>query len=289
MRPDSPKRNFLAGRVRPRGGAAARRAGGGARRGQGQEDAAVRELRGATGRHPQQRKRLYGIGASVVTMDDAVYFVPDYAAHTPVAKKILNKRYVSPRLHQLVDRVMARNPGSMVHAGTFFGDMLPSFSKKTTGVVYAFEPVMENYLFARTTVDENKLANVMLFHAGLGTQNDFADIETCNPKRHRGGAAHVITDPEKPQFKPQRVPLLSIDQFAIEQLSLIQLDVEGFELPVLEGGLETIRANSPVIVVEDKRDKCVEFLKEIGYVQTARLGLDYVYMTPEAADEFGEI
>lgn len=289
MRSNSPKLTRLVDRVRPRGGAAARLAGSRGRRGHSRPEEPVGEVRDPAVRRAPRRRQLYGIGASVVRMDGAVYFVPDYAAHTPVANKILNKRYVSPRLHHLVDTVMARRPGSMVHAGTFFGDMLPSFSKKTPGVVYAFEPVMENYLFARTTIDENKLSNVMLFHAGLGTHNDFADIETRNPKRHRGGAAHIITDPSKPQFQPQRIPLLFIDQFAIERLSLIQLDVEGFELPVLQGALETIRAHSPVIVVEDKRDKCVEFMKEIGYVQTARLGLDYVYMTPDTADEFGEI
>ena len=43
----------------------------------------------------------------------------------------------------------------------------------------------------------------------------------------------------------QRVSLISIDQFAIEDLSLIQLDVEGFERQILEGHLKRLPATSP--------------------------------------------
>jgi hypothetical protein len=33
-------------------------------------------------------------------------------------------------------------------------------------------------------------------------------------------------------------------------VSLIKIDVEGFELPVLDGAQETIRANRPLLIVE---------------------------------------
>src|SRR5262249_48986670 len=119
----------------------------------------------------------------------AVYYVPGYGAHRPVARKTLNKRQVEPSPHQLVASVMAHRPGSMVHAGTFFGDMLPSFSGKTPGRVYAFEPVLENYLPPRAGVRANTVGNVVLFHAGLGAKPGVATVRTGKGKRHVGGAA----------------------------------------------------------------------------------------------------
>lgn len=232
---------------------------------------------------------VFGIKTKTVCFDDAVYFVPAYAAHRPVSRSIMNKRYASPRLHSLVLDVMTRRPGSMVHAGTFFGDMLPSFSRKTPGTVYAFEPVIENYLLARAVVHENDLDNVVLLHAGLGTEVGLAWIETMRRHRHRGGTSSIVRAPKSRMLRPQRTPILSIDQTGIENLSLIQLDVEGFELPILEGAVETIRAGEPVIVIEDDRNNCSGLLQELGYSEVARVGRDHLYVTEPDAALFSDV
>ena len=233
------------------------------------------------------RREIFGIETTVVRFNSSVFFVPDYAAHRPVSQRILGRHLVSPALHVLVREVMARRPGSMVHAGTFFGDMLPSFARKTVGTVYAFEPVMENYLLARAVVSSNRLENVMLLHAGLAADAGVAQVQTNRGKRHFGGASRIVSDPTKKTFRPQPVPVMTIDQFHIDDLSLIQLDVEGFELPVLQGAVDTIRAHEPVIVVEDNRNNCSGLLADLGYVEVGRVGVDQVYLTASAANEFG--
>ena len=116
----------------------------------------------------QERRTVFGNETTVVRFNNAEFYVPDYARHRPVAQTVLDGRNVSPALHQFVGRLLEARPGSMVHAGTFFGDMLSSFSRKTPGVVYAFEPVVENYLLARAVVETNHLGNVLLMHSGLG-------------------------------------------------------------------------------------------------------------------------
>jgi FkbM family methyltransferase len=248
---------------------------------------AAERIESQLSRHTQ--KRLFGIRTPVVQFDGAVFYVPRYAAHRPVARRILRKEYVSAPLHDLVEMVMTRRPGSMVHAGTFFGDMIPSFSRKTPGMVYAFEPALENYLLARAATTENDLRNVMLLHAGLGSAPGLARIETRGRFRHRGGGSQVISNPARKTFRVQPIPLVSIDQFAIADLSLIQLDVEGYELPVLQGAVETIKTRQPVIVIEDDRKNCSEFLGELGYTEVAQIGRDHVYLTESAAAEFPEL
>lgn len=243
-------------------------------------------------RHVPQTQRVFGIETTVAGFGGSLYYVPTYAAHRPVAQKILKNCRVEPALHRFVQRVMTRRPGSMVSAGAFFGDMLPSFSRKTPGLVYAFEPVIENYLLARAVVAANDLSNVVLLQAGLGAEPGpwLASIGTCRiGRRHLGGAARIISRSQESKFRSQRVPMLSIDQLAIGDLSIIQLDVEGYELPVLKGASCTIRAQQPVIVIEDNKHDCPEFLSELKYVEVARFGLDHVYVPEAVAADVGDL
>jgi FkbM family methyltransferase len=236
------------------------------------------------------RDVIYGIRSSVARFDGAVYFVPSYAAHRPAAASILAQQYFSPELHHLVATVMSARGGSMVHAGTFFGDMLPSFSRKTPGRVYAFEPVTENYLLANAVVGANHLDNVMLLHAGLGAHPGTARVRTHGDDgRHAGGTSRIVRDPAREGTDAQTVPVLSIDQLRLHDLSLIQLDVEGFERAVLRGARKTIRRLQPVIVLEDRRGTCGAYLDRFGYVDAGRLGDDQLYLPAGAVAEFGDL
>jgi FkbM family methyltransferase len=233
-------------------------------------------------------RTVFGMSAQVTRFRKTTFLVPGYAAHVPVARRILGGSLVSPGLHELVRHVMLHRPGSMVHAGAFFGDMLTSFSRKTPSTVYAFEPVLENYLFSLATLEENHLDNVLLFHAGLGSENAVVQIETEHRRtgRHRGGAAYVMEPgAPHPPLNAQRIPLLTVDQFDIGDLSLIQLDVEGYEPRVLRGAERSIAANRPVVIVEDEGDRCADLLRGWSYSEVRRVGLDRVYIPDEQQQE----
>lgn len=47
-----------------------------------------------------------------------------------------------------------------------------------------------------------------------------------------------------------RVPTRTLDSFELKDVGFIKIDVEGHEIAVLEGGIETLRRERPVIVVE---------------------------------------
>jgi FkbM family methyltransferase len=229
---------------------------------------------------------VFGMPAREVRFRHTTFLVPEYAAQVPVARRILGRTLVSPRLHKLVRTVMEERPGSMVHAGTFFGDMLTSFSRKTPGQVYAFEAVLENYLFARATVDANDLRNVLLFHAALGETNGLVEIQTAHQRgHHRGGASYVVEGGEGGTGEGrQLVPTLTIDQFAIPDLVLVQLDVEGYEAHVLRGAEKSIAASRPVVVVEDNSRQCPDLLRGWSYTPVMTLGSDHVWAPAERAD-----
>lgn len=187
------------------------------------------------------------------------FFVPKYAEHRPASQAILHGRLYEPETHSIVAKFLHARPGSIVHAGTFFGDMLPSFAKACSRQVYAFEPVLENFLLAKLCVEENNLENVMIMNAGLSSTIAVARIDTgveCGV--HLGGGSQISDH-------GQLTTLLTIDSFQIPDLSVIQLDVEGHELEALRGAAETIRSSHPLIMIEDNNDNCREFLHSHRY------------------------
>jgi FkbM family methyltransferase len=231
---------------------------------------------------------VFGIETRVVSFDGGTYFVPQYAAHRPVSRAIAAQRYSEPELHQLVGRVFDRYPGSsMIHAGTFFGDMLVSFSR-AAGTLYAFEPVIENYLLARQVVEVNQLGNVALYHAGLGAAPGPAAVVTHDAAdgNHRGGGSKVVESGG--DGVSQCISLLTVDGFALDDLAMLQLDVEGFEYEVLRGAVRTIEALRPVIVVEDFRNNCGPLLESLGYRDRAKIAArNRMWLTDDRAKDLG--
>ena len=192
------------------------------------------------------------------------HFVPDYAAGRPASLRILDGKHFEPATHALVARLLADRPGDLVHAGTFFGDMLPSFSRACPGRVYAFEPVLENYVLAKQSVEANALDNVLLTNAGLGEAIAPAFIDVGKPNRHRGGGSAIAGE-------GQRTMLTTVDSFGLGKLSVLQLDVEGHELAALKGARRTILACRPTILVEDGSEPTKDYLKELGYRRAGRI------------------
>lgn len=173
--------------------------------------------------------------------------------------EILAGRHYEPMTHDLVRDLLRERPGDLVHAGTFFGDMLPSFSRSCPGIVYAFEPVLENYLLARLCIEVNNLSNVLLWHAGLGRSLSMAHVDTGEEAGvHNGGASQIGS-------RGQNTSLLPLDAFGLTDVSVLHLDVEGYELEALNGAAKTIASCGPTILVEDNSRNCAPFLTALDY------------------------
>jgi len=194
-----------------------------------------------------------------VTHEHGTYFVPKYAEHRPASRAILKGGLYEPQTHDLVDKIMQKKSGSMIHAGTFFGDMLPTFARSCTAIVYAFEPVLENYVLAKACIQKNKLENVFLQNAGLSQKTSISHINTgIEGQTHLGGASQLSDE-------GQIVGLMTIDSLDLDDVVIIQLDVEGHELAALKGARATIERTSPIVMIEDNEQACNAFLEELGY------------------------
>jgi len=77
----------------------------------------------------------------------------------------------------------------------------------------------------------------------------------------------------------------TLDSFGLTNLDFIKIDVDGFEVPLLNGARETLSKNNAVVNIEMKRDKrshivekCESILKELGYKFVQRTKSDEVWL-----------
>jgi len=166
--------------------------------------------------------------------------------------------------------------GDIVHAGTYFGDFLPALSQACDDnrVIWAFEPNPENFLCAQITCLINRLENINLHNAGLGETDESGIMNTIDAKgRSMGGSSTIIDSNSSINLEnTEEVRIVSLDALIPNDrhISILQLDVEGYEKQALLGALDLIKRCLPVLIIETLPD--VEWLEEnlfsIGYVIT---------------------
>lgn len=92
----------------------------------------------------------------------------------------------------------------------------------------------------------NHAGNVSIFPFALGSEKGTATLfENWNV--NRGGASLLSQD----QQEGIDVPVEKLDDiFENDKIDLIKIDVEGFELEVLKGGIELLKKQLPVLIIE---------------------------------------
>lgn len=206
--------------------------------------------------------------------------MPLSSVHRPVPKKILANKVHEPETIQF----MASNCGNgdIVHAGAYFGDFFPALSSAVSNEakVWAFEPNAENFRCAEITIAINALKNIEFFNAGLGARTETLRLQTVDEKGKSLGGASKIIDSFQANINSEKTEILTVDGVvdSDRNVTVIQLDVEGYEKEALIGAEKTIRRCLPIIILEDwRKSNLIEsewFEKNIislGYQQTERL------------------
>jgi FkbM family methyltransferase len=187
-------------------------------------------------------------------------------------------------IHQLCLKLLINEPcGVVLDIGANLGTFCVPLAKKISKHTYhAFEPQRIIYYQLCANIFVNSLGNVYTYEAGLSNQE--ADIELEVPDyASEGNIGAFSIDKEvrendyecKTTGSKEKMVLITLDSVGFENIRLIKIDVEGHELEVLKGGIETIKANNypPIIFeawtwkpwFEPKRKALFEYLEGHGY------------------------
>lgn len=163
----------------------------------------------------------------------------------------------SYQLHTLsafVDHVPSDRRRVVVDIGGNVGLWSMHFSRLFNKVI-AYEPVPINQeCFALNTYKHptRPTRNVELRYVALGATPGEVTMEYDGEV---SSGTHVASDDlskRKNNATFIRVPQITLDSERLATVDAIKIDVEGYELPVLQGAENTIRTHKPVICIEQK-------------------------------------
>jgi FkbM family methyltransferase len=143
------------------------------------------------------------------------------------------------------------------------------------GMVYAFEPIPDNYLTLQKVVHLFNAENIYVFRCALGDENKTVEMvmPVVNSVKNQG-LSHVIHEElndfnEGIMFSTLQRTLDSIAEEIKNPFHAIKMDVENFEYFVLKGGIQSIEKFRPIVYCElwdnNNRAKCFEIMEELGY------------------------
>lgn len=157
--------------------------------------------------------------------------------------------------------------------------------------VYAYEPMKEHY---ECLVENTKeFSNVTCFNFAISNKSSTSEAAYRTTKN--SGSFQLLDESYKqPSKKSPRttytVETKKLDEFTFENVDLIKIDVEGWELEVLLGAEKTILEHLPVLIVEftggnSKKslhtydvNKYYDFINRIGYVPVGEYDDDIIYV-----------
>jgi len=123
-----------------------------------------------------------------------------------------------------------------------------------TTKVIAFEPLSSAFRVLEQVRDLNDLS-FETHQLGIG--------------RERAHVLHTIFDTD------YHFDVVALDDLGLTDVAVVKIDIEGMEVPALEGMRETLRTSKPMLYVEAHTDQEVlaqsEVLDPLGYSRTGRV------------------
>lgn len=163
----------------------------------------------------------------------------------------------------------------LIDAGAYIGDTSLPLAKLTNKKVWAFEPFDESFDLLRQHIEINNIDNIVPVKKSIGnidgektlflTGNDFSGI-TSKPDIRSWESWDEL-----------KVEECTIDKFVEEKgldLGYVNVDVEGGELDLLNGAINTIKSQKPILAISIYH-QASDFFDIILWINNLDLGYEF--------------
>lgn len=212
---------------------------------------------------------------SIAQIKNARFYLPNFPIDCIQRIMVLTQNYWDTAALNIINKYLP-DEAVILDIGANIGSHSVYWAlEKNAKKIYAYEPLESTYEILAKNIELNHLEDkVKTFNYGLFNLDTKASVSSFN-----------VTNVGNTSFAPSsggNFELRRLDSIKIpEKIDLIKIDVEGAEVEVLIGAMNTIRQNKPVIVIEsfNRKTEIDDIFVSLGYrqVDTIRQGEDYIY------------
>ncbi len=195
-----------------------------------------------------------------------------------VTSSLINGGLYEPYLFWFIsDNLIDLEGTDIVDIGANNGHFTVEFAHYVgdNGRVFSFEPQRIVFQQLCGNVFLNGLDNVHAFNIAVGNMEGVTNIEKPNYFDNSWvnfGDIHIVSE----NVPNESVYLNTLDSFEFNNLSIIKIDVQGFEPNVISGATKTIQKYRPYIFIEIEGDQLLKY----GFTEKALIqqieDMDYV-------------
>lgn len=161
----------------------------------------------------------------------------------------------------------------IIDAGAFTGDTALPLSKITEKNVYAFEPFEDSFNLLNKNINDNQIKNIVPINKSLGNLNGERTLYLSG-ENFQG----ITSDPDAREYDTElKVQETTIDTF-VENNNLnvgyITVDVEGGEKDLLNGAINTIKKQKPILTISIYHSVS-DFFEIIPWIANLNLGYEF--------------
>lgn len=164
--------------------------------------------------------------------------------------EILNFHAIDVQERNLLFK-LASSFATFFDVGANIGWYTLNFAKMTNAKkIYAFEPIPYTYGYLEKHLKINNIHNVSAFNLGF---SDTVEEKTFYWTIEETGSSSLANIQERSKINKIKCKVTTIDKFMKNRhdvINLIKCDVEGTELFVFKGGIETLKRYKPIIYSE---------------------------------------
>ena len=231
---------------------------------------------------------LRALSTNVLTRDSLYFYYElddqkkftDFKINNSNANEIAGFKFTGEyNLHAFIDLNLTSEDKEflkdkdIIDAGAYTGDTSLPLSKVTEKNVYAFEPFEDSYNILNKNIKDNNIDNIVPEMKSLGNINGSRSLYLSGQN-----VQGITSNPEARNYDRElKVDEVTIDQYVEDNnlnVGFITVDVEGAEMDLLEGAINTLKTQRPILHISIYH-KVTDFFEIIPWI--ANLDLNYEF------------
>jgi FkbM family methyltransferase len=173
---------------------------------------------------------------------------------------------------------------NIIDIGANIGTHTVIYSNYTNKNVYSFEPQKVLYDILNLNVKQNNCDNVVTYNFGASDKNSNYVMNCDYSSKMNQGAFCIIDDDSKHKHtKTVVIECKKLDDINMFNIGYVKIDVEGHEYKVLQGMVNLLKENKPVLFIEIHdcsltKYETLKILRDVGYNKFYKLShCDYIF------------